>query len=66
MLVTYAGVGVNVAIRVGQDQQVNIHVVQKGSEGGVATVIRGDLSKDTRFYGKMIKKTNFYILCINI
>lgn len=53
--VTYIGVGENIAIRVGNDQHVNIHGVQEGSEGGVGTVIRGNLSKDERF-GRNVEK----------
>lgn len=48
MIVTYIGVGVSVAVRVGQDQHVNVHGVQKGGQGGVGTIISGNLSKNTR------------------
>lgn len=41
---THVGVGVNITVRVGQDQHVNVHGVQKGGDGGVGTVISGDLN----------------------
>lgn len=62
--VTYIGVGENIAIRVGNDQHVKIHGVQEGSERGVGTVIRGNLSKDERFCRNVEKKTRFHILHI--
>ena len=43
----YVGVGVNVAVGVGQDQHVDVHGVQKGGQGGVFAVISGNLSKNT-------------------
>lgn len=57
---TYIGVGENIAIRVGNDQHVNIHGVQEGSEGGVGTVIRGNLSKDERFCRNVEKKRHAF------
>lgn len=48
MLVTHVGVGVSITIRVGQNQHVNVHGVQKGGEGGVGTVISGDLNRNKR------------------
>lgn len=48
MIVTHIGVGVSITIRVGQDQHVNVHGVQKGGEGGVGTIISGDLNRNKR------------------
>ena len=33
---TYTGVGVDVAIRVGQNQQVDVHGVQERGQGGTS------------------------------
>lgn len=48
VVVTYIGVGVSVAVRVGQDQHVNVHGVQKRGQRSVGTIISGDLNKNTR------------------
>ena len=64
MIVTYIGVGVRVAVRVGQEQHVNVHGVQKGGQGGVGTVISGNLS-NTRllFCRNYILKKQSFISC---
>lgn len=48
MIATYIGVGVSITIRVGYDQQVNIHGVQKGGQGHIGTIISGNLNQNTR------------------
>ena len=48
LVVTHFVVGVSVAVRIGQDQQVNVHGVQKGGQGRVSTVISGHLNKETK------------------
>lgn len=49
MMGTYIGVGVSVTVGVGQDQHVNVHGVQNRGQGGVMTIISGNLSRSIRF-----------------
>lgn len=51
LVATYVGVGVSIAVGVGQQQHVDVHGVQEGGEGRVRAVVSGDLSKNTRKTG---------------
>lgn len=44
---TYVGVGVSVAVRICQEQHVNVHGVQQGGQGAVFAIISGNLSNNT-------------------
>lgn len=57
---TYVGVGVNIAVRVGQNQHVNVHVVQKGGHGSICPVVSGNLRRkdDTDFVVMLKNKSS--------
>lgn len=50
MIVTYIGVGVSVAVGVGEEQHVDVHGVQKGGQGGVGAITSGNLSKNNKAF----------------
>lgn len=64
---TYVGVGVNIAVRVGHDQHVNVHGVQKGGQRGICTIICGNLTRtqDTDFV-VMFKNDKSYSATVHV